>query len=66
MIDPITICPKCEGLGIARSAGLLDRVRALFSPRPCPVCDGRGEVKQSVGAERLAGEVIGKVRSRLR
>jgi hypothetical protein len=42
--------------------GLLDGMRALFRPRPCPVCDGHGEVPQRLAAERLAAEVIGKAR----
>jgi DnaJ-class molecular chaperone len=60
------ICPKCDGRGIVRADGLLNRVRALFSPPPCPVCDGNGEAPQKVAAERLAGETIGKAQRHLR
>jgi hypothetical protein len=66
MIDRIESCPKCEGYGIASAQGFLDRLRDLFNPRPCPMREGRGEVEQSVSAERLAAEVIGKARSRTR
>jgi hypothetical protein len=65
-IDLTKICLKCEGHGTAPARGLLERMRALFALLPCLVCYGRGEVRQSVAAERLAGEVISKARSRAR
>jgi hypothetical protein len=57
MIDLIKICLTCEGHGTAPAAGFPDRIRALFTPRRCPVCEGRGEVQQGVVAERLAAEL---------
>jgi hypothetical protein len=65
-IDLVAICPKCQGHGTAPTRGLFDRIRALVAPRPCAVCDGRGEVGQKFAADRLAADAIGKARTRPR